>query len=137
MSEAKIRYYQLLCEAEKLAVEHYKEESIALSVLRKNHEPVRFFDGFASCRAWGRTIEFPTLSQRLINQVLWEPWQGCSNRVVKLPVSTVLERAGLEPNAKIIKYYRNQKRKQVSEAIGYLIHIERELVWMGPPDGLK
>lgn len=122
---------------EQLAVELYREESIALSVLRKNHEPVRFYDGFATCRAWGKTLEFPTLSQRLICEVLWEPWQGSSAKVVKLPVSVVLERAGLNPDTPIRKYFRGKRRKGSVDPLGYLIHIDREVIWMGPPKGLE
>jgi hypothetical protein len=130
----KIHFYELLCEAERLAVELYREESIALSVLRKNHEPIRFYDGFAHCRAWGKSLDFPTLSQRCIVEVMWEPWQGSSERVVRLPIETILERAGLNPNTPIQKFFRDQKRKRVHPALGYLLHFTKEIGWMGPPE---
>lgn len=134
LAEKKIRYFQVLIEAERLAVELYREESIALSVLRKNHEPIRFYDGFAHCRAWGKSFDFPTLAQRCIIEVMWEPWQGSSERVVKIPIQTILERAGLNQNTPILKFFRDQKRKKINPAVGYLLHFSREVGWMGPPE---
>lgn len=135
-AQQRIRYYQILCEAERLAIDLYKEDSVTLTLLRKNHEPVRFYDGFATCRAWGKTLEFHRLSERNICQVLWEPWQGSSTKVVKMPIRTVLKRAKLDGD-KLTKFFRDQKLKRTNEALGWLIHSENGVVWMGPPEGLE
>ena len=135
----KIAYFQSLHQLEKTALELYPEESITLAVLRKNHEPVRFFDGFATCRAWGVTLEFPTPSQRWICEVLWTPWQGNSEFVVKMDCQTVLEKAGLSSGGQIEKHFQVKKKirgkyaTKPHEAFGYLIHQHAGVIWMGPP----
>lgn len=137
VAQKKIEYFQTLCKAESLAIELYREESATLTLLRKNHEPVRFFDGYATCRAWGKTLEFHRLSERNICEVLWLPWQGNSEKVVKLPIATVLKKAKLDPDAKIMKYFKDQATKTANPAVGWLIHSDSGLIWMGPPSQLR
>ena len=132
-AQKRINYFNKLVELEKESIDLYPEESITLSVLRKNHEPVRFFNGFATCRAWGRTFHFHTASQRWICEVLWQSWQGRSDLLVKIDVDTVLEEAGLKPSNQLEKLFLNQKTRKPHEAMGFLIHQENGVAWMGPP----
>ena len=126
--EKKILYYQQLRQLEVIAAELYPQDAPRLVLLRKSHEPVRFERGFATCRAWGVTYHFHTLSQRTICQVLWNAWRGESGYQAWLPVKTVLLRAGLEPDAKFSRYWRGKRKHP---ALGVLIHTQADLVRMG------
>lgn len=126
--DKKIRYYQSLREIELLAAELYPQDVPRVVHLRKLREPVRFSPGFATCRAWGVTYHFHTVSQRAICEVLWEEWQGQSDYHAWLPQKTVLLRAGLEPDAKLSRYWRGKVRHP---ALGVLVHTKGDLVRMG------
>lgn len=126
--EKKIHYYQQLRALEQIAAELYPEDSPRLVLLRKSHEPVRFAPGFATCRAWGVTYHFHTLSQRAICEVLWKLWQGRSGYKATIPHSTLLSRAGLDPDGKFSWYWRGKKKHP---ALGVLIHSDAQVVWMG------
>jgi hypothetical protein len=132
LAQKKIDYFNLLRTLEKLAVVLYRKESAVITKLRLSHEPVRFEKGFATCKAWGRIFVFHALSQRVICQELWKPWQG-GERVIKIPIKTLMERAGYKPKARIVDFFRVGKKRRMHPAVEFLIHFDRELAWMGPP----